>query len=194
METLQIPRRRKRGWLLAWFIPALWLANSYISSNHPGDEYGLFFIGAFAGTWWLIVFGDDGSMGSIMIRVQVIGTVVMALLAILLVLLRASRRLWGVLLLMVATAVCATSLLSYPSLQRAVSKNGSITAYVCFSINFGMYIATIVTLIIAGILRLIERRPRPGECQLCCYDLTGNTTGRCPECGTAITAGNTSPT
>ncbi|MBN2562781.1 MAG: hypothetical protein JXQ75_17800 [Phycisphaerae bacterium] len=29
-------------------------------------------------------------------------------------------------------------------------------------------------------------RPSPGRCQECGYDLTGNTSGICPECGTPI--------
>ncbi len=29
-----------------------------------------------------------------------------------------------------------------------------------------------------------RRRPRPGCCKACGYDLTGNVSGRCPECGT----------
>jgi len=32
-----------------------------------------------------------------------------------------------------------------------------------------------------------RRRKRAGHCEKCGYDLTGNTTGRCPECGTAAT-------
>ncbi|UCE59550.1 MAG: hypothetical protein JSU63_19165 [Phycisphaerales bacterium] len=32
------------------------------------------------------------------------------------------------------------------------------------------------------------RRPPPGYCRKCSYDLTGNTSGVCPECGTRITA------
>ena len=28
-----------------------------------------------------------------------------------------------------------------------------------------------------------RKRPKPGHCQECGYDLTGNTSGRCPECG-----------
>ena len=32
---------------------------------------------------------------------------------------------------------------------------------------------------------LRRRRIKPGHCTTCGYDLTGNTTGRCPECGTA---------
>ena len=41
-------------------------------------------------------------------------------------------------------------------------------------------------------LAIVEHRLRPGprECRECGYDLTGNTTGRCPECGRVVaTAG-----
>ena len=31
---------------------------------------------------------------------------------------------------------------------------------------------------------LDHRRIPPGHCKKCGYDLTGNTSGRCPECGT----------
>jgi len=30
---------------------------------------------------------------------------------------------------------------------------------------------------------------KPGHCRGCDYDLTGNVSGRCPECGTPIAAG-----
>jgi len=33
---------------------------------------------------------------------------------------------------------------------------------------------------------LIPKRIPPGHCQTCGYDLTGNVSGRCPECGTPI--------
>jgi len=31
-------------------------------------------------------------------------------------------------------------------------------------------------------------RVRPGQCRRCGYDLTGNVSGRCPECGAAMRA------
>jgi hypothetical protein len=32
----------------------------------------------------------------------------------------------------------------------------------------------------------LDRRPPPGHCQRCGYDLTGNVSGRCSECGAEI--------
>jgi hypothetical protein len=37
-------------------------------------------------------------------------------------------------------------------------------------------------------LRLRPRRPLPGICHACRYDLTGNVSGVCPECGTEVIA------
>lgn len=34
--------------------------------------------------------------------------------------------------------------------------------------------------------RLDRRRAAPGRCRKCNYDLTGNLSGRCPECGTPV--------
>ncbi len=34
-----------------------------------------------------------------------------------------------------------------------------------------------------------EGKPRQGHCRRCGYDLTGNVSGRCPECGAVVPAG-----
>ncbi len=52
-------------------------------------------------------------------------------------------------------------------------------------------IIVLVTLLIAGVLVYLRRiiiGPRISfrKCDHCGYDLTGNTSGRCPECGTPI--------
>lgn len=42
----------------------------------------------------------------------------------------------------------------------------------------------------AWLWRLDRRRPLPGHCGSCNYDLTGNTSGVCPECGAAVPPAN----
>ena len=44
-----------------------------------------------------------------------------------------------------------------------------------------------------GILWWRDRRREPGHCQKCDYDLTGNESGVCPECGTPIKPGPPNP-
>ena len=45
---------------------------------------------------------------------------------------------------------------------------------------------TVVLGMTAALLWWLDRRPPPGHCQSCGYDLTGNTSGVCPECGTDV--------
>ncbi len=37
-----------------------------------------------------------------------------------------------------------------------------------------------------GFLRWLSRSSGPGRCRKCDYNLTGNVSGTCPECGTAV--------
>ncbi len=37
-----------------------------------------------------------------------------------------------------------------------------------------------------ALLWWLDGPPRPGHCQNCGYNLTGNTSGRCPECGERV--------
>jgi hypothetical protein len=48
--------------------------------------------------------------------------------------------------------------------------------------------------LVAVVVAFVVRGPRgdpppPGHCVTCGYDLTGNTSGTCPECGTAVAKG-----
>lgn len=47
-------------------------------------------------------------------------------------------------------------------------------------------IATPPAVLVGLVVHLLRnRRPQPGQCE-CGYDLTGDVSGRCPECGTEI--------
>jgi hypothetical protein len=53
--------------------------------------------------------------------------------------------------------------------------------------------ALFATMILLGVTVQWRRRRRfkPGLCNCCAYDVSGNTTGVCPECGTASSARST---
>ncbi len=49
-----------------------------------------------------------------------------------------------------------------------------------------LWIPFLVTLIPTAFLWYRDRRHPPGHCQKCGYNLTGNESGRCPECGQPV--------
>jgi hypothetical protein len=55
-----------------------------------------------------------------------------------------------------------------------------------YSINLPLWLPFLALLIPTLLLWRRDRKPRPGFCRRCDYDLTGNASGRCPECGEPI--------
>ncbi|MCO6438475.1 MAG: hypothetical protein J5J06_15400 [Phycisphaerae bacterium] len=60
----------------------------------------------------------------------------------------------------------------------------SVYAPVWFVLAVGL-----LPLLLPVALEIRRRRIPPGHCRKCRYDLTGNTSGVCPECGTPIPPG-----
>lgn len=50
-------------------------------------------------------------------------------------------------------------------------------------VTIPIWIPTLIVLTSSVIVRQITVSPRAGVCRRCSYDLTGNVSGRCPECG-----------
>ena len=73
----------------------------------------------------------------------------------------------------------ASELAWLPELPRAV--RGRVAGVV---VPIWMIFATLA--LVTGILWWLDRRIPPGHCQKCGYDLTGNVSGRCPECGADV--------
>ncbi len=52
-----------------------------------------------------------------------------------------------------------------------------------FWVRLPLWLPMLILAVPTGILFWRDRRYPPGHCQRCGYDLTGNVSGRCPECG-----------
>jgi hypothetical protein len=181
-------RRRFCRWTLVWALPVAWAATCFASAHFPGDEYGLWVVGSVAGLWILAIVGDNGGIWDFLPIVLATGAATMAVVGLLLDLLRTPRRWWLILWGVAAVGFCVITIGSYPSYERAMSKNGSLQAYIFFSLNAGLYCACLVLLLVMPIWRLLHRRPPAGHCQECGYNLKGNVSGVCPECGEAVGA------
>ena len=170
-------------WFYVWLVPLLWALISWASMYFPGDEYALSAWGSIAGIWILFLIENTGSPWNAFWKILLAGAGTMATLGLVLDLLRAPRRLWAAVLGVVAVAVCVLTILSYPSYHKAMSKHGSLLAYIFFSLNVGLSLSSVLMLVVAPIVRIWTRPYPPGHCKRCGYDLTGNVSGRCPECG-----------
>ena len=54
------------------------------------------------------------------------------------------------------------------------------------TLKIPIWLALVVIALPTAILWYRDRRPPKGHCQSCGYDLTGNVSGICPECGASI--------
>jgi len=58
----------------------------------------------------------------------------------------------------------------------------------CWSVTIPSWFFAATTLVLpcVAVLKRVFRRRRPWRCPTCSYDLTGNTSGVCPECGSQL--------
>jgi len=55
-----------------------------------------------------------------------------------------------------------------------------------YAIHHAALAAPLAAATLALAVQRLRPGPRPGHCRRCGYDLTGNVSGRCPECGTDV--------
>jgi hypothetical protein len=58
--------------------------------------------------------------------------------------------------------------------------------YLALAVHHWLLIAMTAILPTFAVVRTFRRRQVKGQCPICSYNLTGNVSGICPECGTAI--------
>jgi len=78
-----------------------------------------------------------------------------------------------------AAAIASHGIMYFHYLRHGITPDPPIGA-VCLAVtSFGMCIA-------CGLPFPVKPTPRPGVCARCGYDLTGNVSGVCPECGHGV--------
>lgn len=100
---------------------------------------------------------DIGHLRDVLWIIILTGAAILAVLGFVMDRLRVSKRVWGALFGLSFAFLLLYSLSQYPSLKRAISKNGSITAYAAAACNIGLYLSIILSLIFKGIAALIRR-------------------------------------
>ena len=146
-----------RRWLYVWLLPILWTLCSWINFSYPGDEYAGWGFGSLAGVWVLFVIGGN-TINNLLLPVLIAGAMTMSVAGWIMDRLRVPLIVWGTVLFIAAGTICTTELLSFPSIQRAISKNGSLQTYIFPSVNLGMYVAVLSMLAITGTYRLVKWR------------------------------------
>ena len=141
-------------WLYSWLLPLLWTTIAWNNFYHPGDEYGGFFVGSLAGLWVGMLVSSAGSVqrGAMLLVAAGAGSVATA--GWILDKLRAPLIPWFCLFLATAAGLFAWSFGSFPSVERALAKNGSYEAYVLPSLNLGLTFATLAVLLATAVYRL----------------------------------------
>ena len=134
--------RTKARHLLVWLVPALWSMCAFGSWHHPGDEYGMFCVSILVSIW-LVFLLDFGHPSEVYLLLIAAGVLPMAVFGFLLDRLPVARRMWAAVYIAVSVALFAWGLSSFPSLEKAIAKNGSISAYACCAANLGMYVSAL---------------------------------------------------
>jgi hypothetical protein len=90
-------------------------------------------------------------------------------------------------------AGCWTSTVSFPKnlvVEKAGGQQQWWPQHVQFGPVSGLYVPLWMLLLPTAVATVFlfwcDRRPPKGHCQACGYDLAGNTSGVCPECGERI--------
>jgi len=142
-----------------WLVPVLWMGGVALGFKHPGDEYALWVISALPGAWIAWVFGNVGNLGGFLPKVLLAGGLVMGACGWMMDRQRVPVLAWCIGVGLGTVGLALQVLAQYPSWEKAMAKNGSLTAYLCFGWNVSIALATVLALFITGILRWWWRRP-----------------------------------
>jgi len=141
-----------------WVLPLLWGVCSYVHHNYPGDENAMWLLSSVAGLWLApVAFVGGASKEVIALAIALAGALVMGAIGFAMDCFRIRKLLWAILFLTCASVVLGVAIMSYPSIERAISKNGSWWAYILFSVNIGIYISVVLSAFVTLTARILKR-------------------------------------
>ncbi|MBI9016928.1 MAG: hypothetical protein JEZ07_06680 [Phycisphaerae bacterium] len=115
----------------------------------------MYAVSSIAGAWSLLLAGNSSSIPVWLITIT--GMITMAIFAFIIKLLRVKLILWFILYALAAVAFFTWAIFSYPSIERALGKNGSWWAYIFSSLNMGLYASVLLSAIIILTIKLYLR-------------------------------------
>jgi hypothetical protein len=147
----------RAGTFFVWLLPLLWVACSAGQWRFPGDEYGFYVVSALPAAWAaLFILVGRVPQEMIPICVLLAGVPVMAGIGWVMDRLGVRRVFWAVLCLAAGIAVLGVTLGSFPSLERAIGKNGSLWAYVLLASTLGLYAGVVLSVILNLVARTVR--------------------------------------
>ena len=149
-----------KKYIYVWLLPLLWSVCSLISFEFPGDEYGIYVISSIAGIWAVPLFNIHGDIHKFAFRggITAAGIIVILIMGFILAKLLVKMKLWFLLYITLAAVALVVMIGSYPSIEKALSKNGSLWAYIFGSLNLGLYASVILSAIITLRAKLFKMK------------------------------------
>lgn len=141
-----------------WVLPLVWGVCSYVHHNYPGDENAMWLLSSAAGLWLApVAFVGGASKDVIAIAIALAGSLVMGAAGFGMDYLRVRKLFWAILFLACTPAIMGAAIMSYPSIERAIGKNGSWWAYILFSVNIGIYVSVVLSAFVTLTARILKR-------------------------------------
>ena len=142
-----------------WLLPLAWSVCSFLSFQFPGDEYGLYAASSIVGVWIMLIVDMPGDIHhpAFWMSITAAGAAAMTLIGWGLSALKVKLKMLLIIQICAAMTFFLLAVFSYPTIAKALSKNGSWFAYIFSSLNIGLYAAIILSGIITGITRIVQK-------------------------------------
>lgn len=142
-------KQPRRFYLVA--LPLLWGTIDFINFYYPGDEYGGWAVSSLPGFWG--AFFASGNPFRILIFVLPAGVITTLAFGWIMDWLRVPWSAWYGIWLIAAGLLFFWAVSQYPTWHRAISKNGSIQAYILPALNLGLMFSSVASATVTAAVR-----------------------------------------